>query len=97
MVNNLIIEPEAVIEIEDAVNYYNSKKLNLGNQFIDYLDGYFTTLINAKAKFEIKRLPAYRELPLKRFPFIIIYEIIGNDIIIFSVFNTNRNPDKKNK
>ncbi|WP_353955879.1 hypothetical protein [Flavobacterium panacis] len=32
---------------------------------------------------------------LVKFPFVIIYEIIGTEIIIYSVFHTSRNPENK--
>jgi len=33
-------------------------------------------------------------MPLAKFPFIIIYEIIESEVVIYSVFHTSRNPDK---
>lgn len=39
----------------------------------------------------------YRNLrgaPLKKFPFLIMYEIFKNDVIVHAVFNTHQNPDK---
>jgi hypothetical protein len=34
-------------------------------------------------------------MTLVKFPFVIIYEIIGTEIIIYSVFHTSRNPERK--
>ncbi len=93
----LIVEYEAQLEIEDAIEYYESSKTGLGVDFFNYLDGYFQTLKNGKATFELKRKPVFRELPLKRFPYVIIYEQYKDQIIIYSVFNTGQNPDKKRK
>lgn len=93
----IIFEPSVYYEIEDAISYYESKQSGLGEEFFNYLEGYFKTLENQKVSFEIKRKPVYRELPLKRFPFVIIYEICRNQIIIYSVFNTFQNPTKKIK
>ena len=91
----LIIVPEAEIEISEAIVYYESKQQGLGSIFVQYLDGYFYTLVKGKAFFEIKRKPTFNELPIKKFPFIIIYEVVRNTIIVYSVFNTHQNPDKK--
>jgi len=41
MASNLTIEPEAQIEIEDAIDCYESKQTGLGEEFYYYLDGYF--------------------------------------------------------
>jgi len=74
MGSKLVIESDAQIEIEKAIEWYEEKQVGLGADFLNYLDGYFQTLKNAKASFKIKRKPVFRELPLKRFPYIIIYE-----------------------
>lgn len=93
----IVFEPSVYNEIENAISYYESKQLGLGKEFFNYLEGYFKTLENQKVLFEIKRKPVFRELPLKRFPFVIIYEILKNQVIIYSVFNTFQNPTKKIK
>ena len=93
----LIIDPKAQEEIIAAVDWYESKQLGLGAHFLNYLDGYFQTLKHGFSCFEIKREPVFRELPLKRFPFVIIYEEFNGKIIVYSVFNTSLNPSKKKK
>ena len=69
----------------------------MGKQFLSYLKSYLKVLKANPELFEIKKKPYYRELPLVKFPFVIIYEIIENDIIIHSVFHTSRNPQNKPK
>tara|TARA_R110002049_G_scaffold284031_1_gene464557 strand:+ start:846 stop:1139 length:294 start_codon:yes stop_codon:yes gene_type:complete len=97
MAFKLTIEPEAQIEIEDAIDWYESKQTGLGEEFYNYLDGYFETLKEATALFPIKRRPVFRELPLKRFPYVIIYEHTKSEIFVYSVFNTHQDPIKKTK
>lgn len=97
MGSKLIIVPEAQIEIEEAIEWYEGKVVGLGAEFFNYLDGYFQTLKNEKVLFEIKRMPVFRELPLKRFPYVIIYEKLQDKIIVYSVFNTSQDPSKKRK
>ena len=95
MGSKLIIEPDAQIEIDEAIAWYESRQEGLGFDFINYLDGYFQTLKENYALFPIKRQPVYRELPLKRFPFVIIYEYLDNTTFVYSVFNTSQDPLKK--
>ena len=45
----LVIELEAQIEIEEAIEWYESKQVGLGADFLNYLNGYFQTLKNGKA------------------------------------------------
>ncbi|WP_257984540.1 hypothetical protein [Psychroflexus sp. MES1-P1E] len=44
--------------------------------------------------FPQKRKP-YREAFIKCFPFLLIYEITKGKVIVYSVFNTWQNPEKK--
>jgi len=66
-------------------------------QFLDYFKGYLKILKTNPELFSIKKPPFFRELPLKKFPFVIIYEIFQNEVIIYSVFHTSRNPKKSRK
>jgi hypothetical protein len=97
MGSKLVIDPAAQTEIYDAIDWYESQQLGLGEEFYNYLQGYFETLKNRNVNFSIKRKPVYRELPLKRFPYVIIYEKIKNTVIVYSVFNTHQHPIKKIK
>lgn len=97
MASKLILHPEAQLEIQDAIEWYESQQLGLGADFLNYLEGYFQTLRNGKVLFPIKREPVFRELPLRRFPFVIICEQSVEKVIIYSVFNTHQDPSKKLK
>ncbi|MBI2966516.1 MAG: hypothetical protein HYY40_01715 [Bacteroidetes bacterium] len=39
----------------------------------------------------------FREALLKRFPYLIVYEIVKDKTVIHSFFHTSRNPKKKYK
>lgn len=93
----LIIDPEAQREIDEAIDWYEKKQKGLGEEFFNYLNGYFKTLMQGNVYFPIKRKPFYRELPLKRFPFVIIYEHTYSEIYVYAVFNTAQDPKKKRK
>ena len=97
MGSKLIVGPEAQIEIYDAIDWYESKQTGLGEEFYNYLEGYFETLRNGNADFPVKRKPVFRELPLKRFPYAIIYAKEKDAIYVYSVFNTHQHPLKKVK
>ena len=95
MAFNLLIKPEAEDEINEAVDWYESKKIGLGLEFLIHLQDYFDILKTEIPIFQIKRKPSYRELPLIRFPYVIIYEVIDNNVIIYSIFNTKQDPIRK--
>ncbi|GAA3734384.1 hypothetical protein GCM10022422_16610 [Flavobacterium ginsengisoli] len=95
MVFKIKILPLAEKEIDESIEFYESRSKGLGKQFLTYLRSYLKVLKTNPELFEIKKQPGYREMTLVKFPFVIIYEIIGNEIVIYSVFHTSRNPEKK--
>jgi ParE toxin of type II toxin-antitoxin system, parDE len=94
MIYELEIKAEANYEIIQSYLYYESKILGLGDKFENQLEEYFDIITKFPFHYEVKRKP-YREAFIKKFPFIIIYEVIDNKVVVYSVFNTNRNPLKK--
>ena len=88
---DVIIRPEAEIEIISAYDWYNSHVKNLGNSFIDYLDEKLDQISLNPELYPIE----YRDLRkalLKKFPFCVYYRINLNKIIVFAVFHVKRNP-----
>jgi addiction module RelE/StbE family toxin len=90
----LLIKEEALEDIQKAFDYYNEKSPKLGNRFLDTLDYYFERISKFPEHYQIRRKP-YREAFIKDFPFLIIYEIEDQLIIVYAVFNTHKNPLQK--
>lgn len=91
---HLIIKEEANQEIIDSYLYYENQSKGLGEKFLENLEIYFERIQKYPKHYQIKRKP-YREVFVKNFPFVIIYEINENDIIVYAVFHTRRNPNNK--
>ena len=90
----LVIKVEALADMQEAYDYYEANKAGLGERFLDTLDDYFKQIQKYPEHFQIKRKP-YREAIIKDFPYMIIYEIELQEIVVYAVFNTSRNPTKK--
>lgn len=88
------IKEEAKLEIVEAYSYYEEKRIGLGEEFLEHLNMYFERILVYPTRYPQKRKP-YREAFLKRFPFLIIYELLKDSIVVYSVFNTWQNPEKK--
>lgn len=90
----LEIKEEATLEIEDAFLYYEEQRSELGDQFLEQLE---------RALKSIQRSPhgyasihhRYRQFPLGQFPFVVVYEVLQEAIIVYAVFHTSRHPRKK--
>ena len=87
---NLIIKEEANQEIIDSYLYYENKSIGLGEKFLENLEIYFDRIQKYPKHYQIKRKP-YREVFVKNFPFLIIYEILKYSIVVYAVFHTSRN------
>lgn len=96
MIFSIEIKEQAVEDLKAAYDYYEEKKMNLGSTFLDKVDDCLRRIKNNPLQCQIKRAP-YRETLVRNFPYLIIYEVINNQIIVYAVFNTWRNPELKPK
>ena len=87
-------QPRAVIEIQDAIDYYDGKQVGLGEAFYVELFEYIEAISeNPFYKIHSKNI---RVLPLSRFPYIIFYWVDEalNIVYIEAVFHTSQNTSK---
>lgn len=90
------IKPIAVQMAKDAYDWYEEQKEGLGDLFLSELSRCYTKL-EKNPLFYQKLKKNYRHLVLSKFPYVLIFELIENDIIIFAVFHTARSPKLKFK
>ncbi|MBD3905933.1 type II toxin-antitoxin system RelE/ParE family toxin [Chryseobacterium sp. Ch-15] len=90
----LSLTPVAEENLAESKLWYNSKQVGLGEKFIQQVELYFSRIQNNPKHFPLKKRNL-REAYIQKFPFVIIYQIIGNHIIVFTVFNSHQNPTKK--
>ena len=93
----LLHTPEALNDIEEAIAWYEIKQTGLGSEFaetvLDYLE-YLTR--NAHSHPAIRE--EYRELVLKRFPYVIVYRIINEkEVIILGIIHTSKHPSNRRR
>jgi len=90
----IVIEPRAIIDIQDAVDYYDFKQVGLGAYFFLTIEEHIEVLSN-NPLFQI-RYNDYRALPIQKFPFIIFYFTDEEKKVVYivAVFNTSLNPKK---
>ena len=94
MVYQLELRKRAIKQMQKSYDYYESKSLGLGERFLLTVEEYFEIIKNNPKQFQVKR-EEIREAYLQKFPFIIVYQIIKDTIIVYSVFHTSRNPSTK--
>ena len=92
----VLFEDGAKIDIADSYDWYKKISETLANNFlleikktIDYLE------INP-LQFKIT-YKDFRQVPLKKYPFVLVYRIDNNIVKIYRTFPTRKNPNKKPK
>jgi toxin ParE1/3/4 len=86
------VDPEALDDIQENINWYNSQQPGLGKRFHKEVKSYFNKL-KSNPFFQV-RYDDVHCLPLKKFPYMIHYTINEKDklVIIHAIFNTSRDP-----
>jgi hypothetical protein len=92
----LLILERAVFELEDACMYYNEQVAGLGYEFEEEIVVLLELIKENPLLFPVK-FAHIHEAVVKRFPFVINYEISEKQVIVSSIFHVKQNPTKKRK
>ena len=85
------ITEDAEQEITEAYLFYDSAQPGIGNLFLNYLEKTFNS-ISANPNGYKKIATNSRQAIVQKFPFVVIFELIDQQIIILAVFHTSRKP-----
>jgi len=83
-------------DIENAYQWYDEKQEGLGERFFTEL-AVSCTQIMEHPEYYSKTGKRLRKISLKHFPYIVVFEIIGSTVFVYSVFHTSRNPKEIGK
>lgn len=81
-------------DISSAVEWYESQQKGLGKRFIDDWESTINYILSNPLAFS-KKIKSFRQAVLKNFPYLIIYEIIGDKVVIYAVINGKQHPKKR--
>jgi len=93
MAVELVVAPEAELDLIEAYVWYESRRVGLGEEFLSAVDASMES---------IRRQPAiyarvheeYRRALIRRFPYAIFFEYAETAVTVYAVFHTSRNPGK---
>jgi plasmid stabilization system protein ParE len=94
--NKVVILDEAVSEIAESTSFYNDQSPGLGSGFKSEVFRLIEVIQEHPLLFPVK-FANIHEAVMSRFPFVITYEVYGDQIIISAVFHTKRHPINKTK
>ena len=88
----LELDPRAINDIQEAIDYYDEQLIGLGEKFESHLNKYIKAL--AKNPFYQIRYDNVRCLPLDKFPFMIHFTVDEESkaVYIHSIINTSKDP-----
>jgi len=87
----LEVQAEAVIDIQEAFEWYEAQRSGLGVEFIEELESSYDDLCSHPQHYTAIN-EQFRRLKVNRFPYLIIYEIEGIKVIVNSVRHSSRKP-----
>ena len=98
MAFTVVIKEEAHQETIEAFNYYEQKQPGLGERFLESLQERYHQLSEHPANYSyIEEDPekVLRDIQLKKFPYVVVFEIIGTEVIVYAIHNTYRHSGHK--
>jgi plasmid stabilization system protein ParE len=90
----LDLRPKAREDTADGFDYYEEINPGLGFRFLNEVENFLETLKKNPHAYSYLEEPA-RQGKINSFPYVVIFEIADDTVIIFRVFNTHQYPDKK--
>ena len=77
----------------EAYGWYEARRIGLGEEFVCSVDACIEA-IRRRPKMHALVHENYRRGLMRRFPYAVFYEYVGDAVTVYSVFHTSRDPDK---
>ena len=87
----ILIKPDAVVDLEDAAIWYESQESGLGVEFLLELDAAIDLAAEAPEHYEVL-YQGIRRVLLQRFPFSVYFLFDMNAVEIIAVLHQHRTP-----
>lgn len=94
MKKTILVKPLAFKNIQKAYSWYEIQLNGLGEQFIDEWESTANHILSYANTYP-KKYKSFRQAILKRFPYVIIYEIEEKHVVIYNVINMKRSLRKR--
>ena len=90
---HILFRPQARDEALEAQVWYESRAAGLGLEFARALDAAVAAAVRNPEVFTLVTGDCHRVL-LRRFPFSMVYRILGDEFLVIAVFHHRRDPSK---
>lgn len=89
---SLVFHPDVQADIHDSFTWYETHRTGLGNEFILSMEATLENIRRNPARFPITEAGTRKAL-LFRFPYVVIYQLLEDVILILAVLHSRRNPE----
>jgi len=93
MAVELVIAPEAELDIAEAYIWYEGRRSGLGEEFLTSVDACLESIRRRPEMYPVV-YEDYRRSLIRRFPYAVFYEESEAAVTIYAVFHTSRDPEK---
>ena|SRR5579864_1312710 len=90
---NLVVAPEAELDIAEAYVWYERRRIGLGEEFLSSVDACIEGIRRQPKMYPLIH-ETYRRSLVRRFPYAVFYEYAEPNVTVYSVFHTSRDPEK---
>ncbi|NLO02617.1 MAG: type II toxin-antitoxin system RelE/ParE family toxin [Bacteroidales bacterium] len=88
---NIELSEEAENDFENSYQYYFSDSPKVANAFFQSVNTSLATIRSTPFSFPVVH-KGLRKYTIKKFPFIIYYQVSNNSIKVLAIFHTSRDP-----
>jgi plasmid stabilization system protein ParE len=84
--------PEAQQELIGTAVWYDGRREGLGDEFIDVVSDKVVEICRESQRFPIVH-DDVRQAMLRRFPYVVYFRLVGERVLVISVFHASRDTD----
>jgi len=96
MAYNIIMGEFAKEDIQVAYDHYEDEKMGLGEEFLNELLKRFDVLSDKPHNYGfIDNQAIIRDVKIDRFPYVIVFDIIGDKVVVHAVHCTYKHPKRR--
>ena len=91
MSRRFTVRPQAEAEFDEAAAWYSARSGGVGADFVRVVDATLAAIERNPLQFP-KIYGAMRRAVLRRFPYAVLFTASDEEIVVFSVFHSRRDP-----
>jgi plasmid stabilization system protein ParE len=89
----IILLPEALLDAENAYQWYQEQDAGLGEEFLRCLEAAYAKIGESPEHYPI-RFDSFRRFLIRRFPYAVYFEHDETNVWVYYIFHCSQDPDR---